>query len=184
MGISIAILPHLAMAEDPPLLAAFKQFCVYTAADRSAVAAAVISAGGTSRPPENKTPAIGAYASWKVTLNGRTYEVSTGIASSQADTNYNVQTDSCGVDSPAVEDHANIAAIRAWVGVSPSHSFSDVMLIEVYDFQANGQQHAALPSDEAAFHALESSGRVWAMGLMRSPKGTSLNLLHTVPALP
>src|SRR6185437_6726060 len=179
---SLAILPHFAKAADPPLLAAFKQFCVDTKADRVAVEAAAIGAGGKPQSSENQVPGIAASASWEVALQGHTYKVSTGTQSPEA--NRDVQTVYCGVESPVDEDDASISAIRAWAGVPASHSFSDVMLIEIYDFQDNGQQHSALPSNDAAFHELEIAGKVWALGLMRSPTSTNVDLLHTVRARP
>ena len=174
-----------AAAGEAPVFTTFKTLCIDTGAVPEAVRKAVEAAGGKPELPlAAPTPGEAAsLAVWDVDLDGASYRVQFGDTQSPSDSSRGVESQTCNIDS-ATDDEAGIAEARRWVGVPPSHSFSDVMFIEVYDFQQNGPLREPLPADQRAFHSLELAGQVWALGLKRSPQGTSMMLAHSVPLRP
>lgn len=183
VAVSLTLAASRAQAEDAPLFAAFRSFCIDTNAQIDAIRAAIAAAGGRqvdspALPAEEGTTATA--TAWEVSVLGRHYDVTYLDLRSDFRAKRGVRSDDCSVESPRTDD-ASFAAARSWVGVPASHTFSDVMTMELYDFQRSDGQNAPLPDSNDAFGALELGGRVWALSLMRLPGKTTLDLSHTEP---
>ena len=181
---SLALAASHAQAEDAPLFAVFKTFCIDTHGQLDPLRAALQSAGGKLVDPSPVVTKVEdstiTTTIWEVSVLGRDYRVSFVDLRSGFETAQGRYSEDCGVET-VLDDEASLVAARRWIGIPPSHAYSNVMDMELYDFQQSGDQIAPLPDDADAFKKLELSGRVWALSLQRSPKGTNLDLQHSMP---
>jgi hypothetical protein len=169
-----------ARADEPPLLAAFKAFCVDTGANPNAVKSTVEAAGGKQRTSSDATawPFPMTSTTWEVSTGGHSLNVSAGTQQVPSIQNRpQANSNQCIVNSFVNED-ASIEAIRSWVGVPPANVLRGDPTTYFYNYQQSGSVRSPLPTDEVAYHMAEIEGRVWSLVVLHLRTGASLQLVH------
>jgi len=169
-----------ALAADPPLLAAFKQFCVNTQANPDAVknAALVFSGKKVATAATNKkAPVSAAGNTWSFVFQGHHLMVTSGTLHAPA-AGKMPATDSvtCAItDSDG--DNAGASAIGAWAGVPASAEVSSIF--GTYTYQDKNGTHAPVKAAETAVKEPEG---LWNLTLSQIGKLTAVNLAHVTAA--
>jgi hypothetical protein len=176
-----------ALADEPPLLAAFRAFCVDTGANPDAVKSTVEAAGGKQQTPSGATawPFSMTVTTWDITTGGHSLNVSAGTQQVPSIRNRpQANSNQCIVNSFVNED-ASIEAIRSWVGVPPANVLRGDPNTYFYNYQQSGSVRSPLPTDEVAYHTAEIEGRVWSLVVLQLQTGASLQLVHHLaPSIP
>src|ERR1700761_7418435 len=134
---------------NPPLFAAFKQFCADTHTDPDAVEEAVEAAGGTLHASGAMTePYPMEVTSWKVVLQGRDMIVSTGTARTPKKLGKVQDTADCTVVSLSWEN-SSVAALDAWAGVPAVTIPGTEQMISYYYFRDEGGVRVPVDAKEA-----------------------------------
>jgi hypothetical protein len=176
-----------AQAHDPPLFAVFKAFCVDTGASPDAVKSAVEAAGGKQHaaPGATASPLPMTVATWDITTDGHSLNVSAGTQQVAAVRNRPEENSNQCIVNSFVNDDASIEAIRSWVGVPPANILRGNPAIYFYNYQQLGSVRSTLPTDKVAYHMAEIEGRVWSLVVLQSQDGASVQLVHQLaPPVP
>jgi hypothetical protein len=176
-----------ARADDPPLLTAFRAFCVDTGANPDTVKSAVEAAGGKQNAPPGATafPFAMTAAAWDITTGGHSLIVSAGTQRIPPIQNRPEANSNQCIVSSFVNEDASIEAIPSWVGVPPAHVSRGELTTYFYNYQQSGSVRSALPTDEVAYHTAEIEGRVWSLVVLQSQMGASVQLVHRLaPPIP
>jgi hypothetical protein len=166
-----------AQADELPLLAAFKSFCVNTGGGPDAVKPAVEMAGGKQfKSASSDSPYPMTVASWSVTIGGHKMMVSTGTSRPPLSAGRVGNTTDCTIVSFANED-TSIAKIQEWVRVPPDSS-SDAGSI-FYGYQEQREVRSPLPTDKRAMGSLMAAGHIWSLVIRRPTTDfASIQLIH------
>jgi len=169
-----------AFAADPPLFAAFKQFCADTQAKPDAVKAAALAARSKSVgsvATNKKAQASAAGNSWSMVFQGHHLTVTSGTLHAPA-TGKMPQTDSvtCAItDSDG--DNAGASAIGTWAGVPPSAEVKGIFGTYVYQEKNGVRVPVKLPET-----AVKDPEGLWNLTLSQVGKLTAVNLAHVIAA--
>jgi len=169
-----------ALAADPSLFAAFKQFCVDTQAKPDAVKAAALAASSKavgSVATNKKAQASASGNSWSLVFQGHHLTVTSGTLRTPAAANM-PPTDSvtCAItDSDG--DNAGASAIGAWAAVPASAQVKGIFGTYIYQ-QKNGGRVAV----KAPETAVKESEGVWNLTLTQVGNVTAVNLAHATAA--
>jgi hypothetical protein len=169
-----------AFAADPPLFAAFKQFCVDTQAKPDAVKSAVLAASGktiASGETSKKAPVAAGGSSWNLTVQGHRLTVTAGTLHTPV-AGKMPATDgiTCAITDSG-GDSAGAAAIGAWAGVPATAEVSGVF--GTYSYQDKNGTHQSVKSPETAVKDPEG---LWNLTLSQIGKLTAVNLAHVTAA--
>lgn len=169
-----------ASAADPPLFAAFKQFCADTQAKPDAVKSAALAAsseGVGSVATSRKAPAAATGKSWSLVFHGHHLTVTSGTLHTPAagkipptDSITCTITDSDG-------DNAGASAIGAWAGVPASAEVKGIF--GTYTYQEKNGARAPVKEPETA---LKDPEGLWNLTLSQVDKLTAVNLAHVIAA--
>jgi len=170
-----------AATSDPPLLAAFKTFCMETQAVPDAVKAAVEAAGGVSPRPPAATdwPFHMTTQSWNLTLRGHRMMIGSGTMHTAA-SGRTPAMDSLDCDiHGGPDDEAGLAAVADWIGVPVSSRDGDELTY--YEFVERDGRRVSV-TEQDALRDLESGG-FWTLVLIRFPSSASLQLVYSQESL-
>ncbi|HSC19214.1 MAG TPA: hypothetical protein VLC74_09895 [Rhizomicrobium sp.] len=169
-----------ALAADPPLFAAFKQFCADTQAKPDAVKAAALAVSSktvASAATNKKAQASASGNSWSLVFQGHHLTVTSGTLHTPAAANM-PPTDAitCAItDSDG--DNAGASSIGAWAGVPASAQVKGIFGTYVYQ-QKNGTRVAV----KAPETAVKDPEGVWNLTLTQVGQVTAVNLAHATAA--
>ncbi len=169
-----------ALAADPPLFAAFKQFCADTQAKPDAVKSAALAASSKSVgsvATNKKAQASATGNSWSMVFQGHHLTVASGtLHAPAADKMPPTDSVTCAVtDSDG--DNAGAAAIGAWAGVAASAEVTGIF--GTYVYQEKNGAHVPVKTPEAAVKDPEG---LWNLTLSQLGKLTAVNLAHVTAA--
>jgi hypothetical protein len=159
----VLAIPAYAYAQDPPLFAAFKSFCLDAGADADQVKLAVQMAGGKPHNPpggSTTTPWPMTATSWDIAVQGHRMILNIGTAHPPGRSG----TTDCILTSFS-DETASIAALRKWVGIPKSHGDQTV---EFYDFDQDG--------------SVRKLGNSWHMAILSG--ANSFQFTHDLPPTP
>jgi hypothetical protein len=169
-----------AFAADPPLFAAFKQFCADTQAKPDAVKSAALAASSKSVgsvATNKKAQASATGNSWSIVFQGHHLTVTSGTLHAPA-AGKMPTTDSvtCAVTDSDGDD-AGASAIDAWAGVSASAEVKGIFGTYVYQ-EKNGTRVPV----KAPETAVKDPEGLWNLTLSQVGKLTAVNLAHVTAA--
>jgi hypothetical protein len=185
LGIIIAALScagpiAAAQAEEPPLFAAFKSFCVATGAKPHLVRSAAEAAGATEEGPSALPIRLFEMtaSNWRHDMGGAALSISAAtLAMARGG------ADVCTLTLFANDD-ASVSSLRGWVGVAPLDSSSGNPTEYRYGFQEIDGERLPLPAEKEAFAEADRKGRIWLLVILRTEKSASAQLTHFLGAAP
>jgi len=168
-----------AHAQDPPLFAAFKAFCIDTGAKPDAVKSAIEAAGGKQHAAAaTARPFAMTVTSWDITAGGASLNVSAGTGKAPPIQNRAGENSNECVVTSFVKDDASIEALRNWVGIPPGHVSPGNPTISFFDYQEQGSVRSALPTAKSAYDLAKVEGRLWSLVVLQAQDGASVQLVH------
>lgn len=173
------VCPH-AFGAEPPLFAAFKQFCADTQAKPDAVKAAAVAASSkniVSAGTDKKSPASAAGNSWSLVYQGHHIAVTSGTLQTPAAGNVPATHSITCAITDSDGDSAGASAIAGWAGVPASAEVSGIF--GTYTYQEKNGKHAPVKALEKAVKDPEG---VWNLTLSQIGKVTAVNLAHATAA--
>ena len=165
-----------AHAADPPLFAAFKQFCVDTHAKPEAVKAAALAASSknvASAATDKKSPASAAGNSWSLVYQGHHMSVTSGTLQTPAAGQMPATNSITCAITDSDGDSAGASAVAGWAGVPASAEVSGVF--GTYTYQDKNGKHLPVKALEKA---VKDPDGVWNLTLSQVGKPTIVNLAH------
>jgi hypothetical protein len=183
---TVAILTAGADAQvpDPPLFAAFKEFCIDTGASPDAVKSAVEAAGGKQNAAgATASPLPMAVTSWEITTSGHSMYVSAGVQHVPSVQNRPEENSHGCTVSSFVNEDTSIEAIRHWVGVPPDFVSPGDPKNYFFTYQESNSVRSPLPAAKIAHDMAKAEGRTWSLVLFQAQDGASVQLVHHL-ALP
>ena len=164
------------VAADPPLFAAFKQFCAQTQAKPDAVKAAAIAASSKavgSVATNKNAQASASGNSWSFVFQGHHLTVTSGTLHTPAAANMPAADSVTCAITDSDGDNAGASAIGAWAGVPATAELNGIF--GTYVFQEKSGKRVAVKAPEAAVKEPEG---LWNLTLSQVGKVTAANLAH------
>jgi hypothetical protein len=174
-----------AQTTDPPLLAAFKAFCVATGARPDAVKQAVEAVGGTVFNPtgiyrEKSPPLEMTLTVWNWAVGSYAMKISAGSLHDLSAPDGSRDLESCAIRGEGKDD-ASVEAIREWVGVAPDPKRSSPPMF-IFNFEERAGVRSPLPASDAAYRVANTEGRLWSLHLFGSDQLAGAELQHFLAA--
>jgi hypothetical protein len=169
-----------AFAADPPLFAAFRQFCADTQAKPDAVKAAALAASSknvASAATDKKSPASAAGSSWSLVYQGHHLSVTSGTLQTPAAGNMPATNSITCAIADSDGDNAGASATAAWASVPASAEIGGVF--GTYTYQEKNGKHVPVKAVEKA---VKDPQGVWNLTLSQIGKVTAVNLAHATAA--
>lgn len=169
-----------ARAADPPLFAAFKQFCADTQAKPDAVKAAALAASSknvASAATNKKSPASATGNSWSLVYQGHHVTVTSGTLQTPATGNMPATNSITCAVTDSDGDNAGATAIASWAAVPASAEVGGIF--GTYTYQEKTGKHVPVKALE---QAVKDPQGVWNLTLSQIGKLTAVNLAHATAA--